>query len=642
MSFISIQERFEQMVRKHPQREAVHWRGQAMTYAELERTANQQAHALQRAGMGRESLVAVLTENPFQRISAMLAIFKISALFLPLDARFPGERLKAMLGTAMPAFCFVEAEMLAKLDAIVGGTDAPVMVHVWGEAAHSPERLSPIDFPMNEEDPGPPPRTAAPDDPCYLYFTSGSSGEPKAVTGRLGSLGHFIDWEITTFALDASCRVSHLASPAFDASLRDYWTPLCSGGSVHAPDSREVLLHPQKLLDWIDEQRLTLVHCVPSLFRTLLDDSLTARPLDALRFILLSGETILPGDVRRWNARFGESVQLVNLYGQTETTMTKFCYWVQPSDSGQSTIPIGQPIGETAALVVDEKGRPCPSGVVGEILIRTPHRSLGYYQRPDLTERAFIPNPFSSQDPKDLVYKTGDFGRALPDGNYELLGRKDQQVKIRGQRVEMGELEQIIGRHPLVRETAVVEHPDAEGNLSLCAYVVSSEELPPQTLKAFMADYLPDGMLPSFFVTMDSLPKNPIGKIDRAALPNPEQVYGKQGENIRDPANWVEEKLVEVFAEVLGLPQIGVDDNFFELGGHSLLAMRVVTRVKALFDVELMVPHFFDAPTVTLLAKQIETVLWARQGASPEGGDAEADRELLDIEPAPQKQRRFW
>ncbi|HEY2389798.1 MAG TPA: amino acid adenylation domain-containing protein, partial [Candidatus Angelobacter sp.] len=321
-----------------------------------------------------------------------------------------------------------------------------------------------------------------------------------------------------------------------------------------------------------------------------------------------------PADVRRWMEVFGERIGLVNLYGPTETTVTKLYHFVQAEDRERTSIPIGKPMPGAAAMVVNSADLPCPAGVAGEIYIRTPYRSLGYHGEPKLTREAFIQNPFS-QDPNDIVYKTGDYGRLLKDGSLEFLGRRDHQVKIRGVRVELGEVENQLRQHPAVKDVAVVDREDGAGNKYLCAYVVMAEGQGTSQLREHLSSHLPEFMVPSAYMAMQELPRTLNGKIDRKSLPSLEETHReKKNENRARTA--VEEIIAGIWGQVLHLPHVGVEESFFELGGHSLLATQIISRIRESLHVDLPLRALFEDPTVAALAGRVEREIKA--GASAE------------------------
>jgi amino acid adenylation domain-containing protein len=616
-----IQEMFHQTAARFPDRVAMEGGIHGdLTYAQLVAKANQLANHLIENGAAKGTIVAVFSDDPFHITPAALGIMQAGCVFVPFDPRLPGERLQAMIAEVRPDWVLMEGRPASHLGDGFDDILSTATIRLMDEG----------DLPAGTEScwvgsDAPAASRSEPDDMCYVYFTSGSTGKPKGIAGRLKAIGHFIDWEIQTLGLDETCRTSQLTSPGFDAFLRDVFVPLCAGGQVVVPPNPETIIDRDRLVAWIDANRITLLHTVPSLFRAILEGESSADHFADLKHVLLAGEQLLPSDVKRWTSLFGDRIPLVNLYGPSETTMTKFAYFVTAADGEKRSVPIGKPIKGAAAILLDEKGRPSPEGTVGEIYIRTPYRSLGYFNRDDLTAEVFIPNPFSD-NPEDLIYRTGDFGRLKADGDYEFLGRKDNQVKIRGVRVELEEIERLISGHSPVTESVVIDRLDNEGNRYLCAYVVFSGEPDITALRTFLAQKLPEALVPSTYLPMDSLPRNLVGKIDRAALPAPEKVQAETRE-IVEPRNDVERTLAEIYCNVLGLPKVSIHDSFFEIGGHSLTAMRIIARIHTTFEVDLMVPQFFDTPSIAGLAEQIETLKWADQEA-PDTGE---DREEIDI-----------
>jgi amino acid adenylation domain-containing protein len=476
------------------------------------------------------------------------------------------------------------------------------------------------------------------DDACSIYFTSGSTGKPKAILGRLKGIDHFARWEAKALGIGEGTRVSQLASPCFDGFLKDVFVPLCAGGVVCAPESRKVVLEPGRLIDWVDVEGVEVLHCVPSVLRSLLNEGLEGKYFSSLRWVVLAGEALLPADVKRWVEVFGERIGLVNLYGPTETTVTKLCYFVEAADAERPSVPIGKPIPGAAAMVMDRKGQPCAIGDAGEIHIRTPYRSLGYYNAPELTHEAFVPNPFS-KDPNDLVYRTGDYGRLLEDGNLEFLGRRDQQVKVRGVRVELGEIENLLRRHAEVKDVAVIDREDGSGNKYLCAYVVLGKGTGAGRLREYLAAQLPEFMVPSGFVEMKELPRTLNGKIDRKGLPALEEARREKKTEV-GPRTPVEEIVAGIWSEVLRVGQVGVEENFFELGGHSLLATQIISRIRESLHVELPLRALFEAPRLSDLARRIEQAGKAEQWKSETVPRRPVNRE--EGLPLSYSQQRMW
>jgi amino acid adenylation domain-containing protein len=616
-----VHEWFADRAAGSPERTAIEYQTLRLTYAELERRACRLANFLIESGALRGSRLAILAGSPPEVVTSILAALKAGLVFVPLDPRSPDAQLQSLASEASIEWLIVEAAYAAKARAVAGASSAPLRcVCLDSDTALATDAGITVE-PFGGYRNAAPVSIERPADDCaYIYFTSGSTGRPKGIAGRLKAIDHYIAWEMRTFSVPEGVRVSQLTTPSFDASLRDFFLPLCAGGTICAPDSPDLKLDSARLLRWLDDERINLVHCVPSVFRAMLNEGLDPDALRSLRHVLLAGEAILPSDVRRWTDAYGDRVQLVNLYGPSETTMTKFFHVVTRADADRSSVPIGVPMDGTSALVVDERGRPCPRGAVGEIWIRTPYRTLGYFNRPELTAEAFIPNPFGS-DPNDLIYKTGDLARTLTNGAFELVGRKDHQVKIRGERVELGAVEAALRRHPAVADAVVVDREDAGGIKYLSAYVVmkGAEAV---DLRAFLGKDLPPSMVPSSFTTMEQLPRLLNGKVDRRALPI-EDAASTVSAAYEPPRTELETSVAALFAEVLARPRIGIRENFFELGGHSLLATQLVSRIRKAFRVDLPVRSLFDAPTVAAIAEHVDVLRWAAAPAAvgplPEG-----------------------
>ncbi|HET7177425.1 MAG TPA: amino acid adenylation domain-containing protein, partial [Solirubrobacterales bacterium] len=589
-----IHEIVRSVAERFPERTAIERAGRRMSYAELMARAQGLAGRLLAAGEPRGMRVAILAEDPLEVIPATLAALAAGGVFVPFDPLLPERRLEWMVEEIAPAWLLVEPGFAALGERLAALPAGPRLLALDEAAAAGPAA---------------PEVAHDPDDPCYVFFTSGSTGKPKGILGRLKGLDHFIRWEIDAFGLGPGVRVSQLTTPAHDPFLRDVFVPLCAGGTVCVPPDRVARLEPRQLAAWLHDADVHLVHCVPSLFRTLLDERLGPELFPGLRWILLAGEPLLPADVRRWMEVFGERIELVNVYGPTETTLAKLFHRVRREDCDRPVIPIGRPIRGARAVLVDDAGKICPPGVVGEIYLRTPYRSLGYFRRPELTREVFVPNPFSD-DPEDVVYKTGDLGRVRDDGAIELLGRRDHQIKIRGVRVEPGEIESALREHGRVRDVVVVAREEREGEARLVAYVVAAGELTAEELRGFLERSLPELMIPRTFVFLDRLPHTLTGKVDRAALPPPPA----EARAFVAPRTPTEELLAVLWQELLGCERVGAADDFFALGGHSLLALQMLSRIRDCFDVDLPLGDFLGRRELGALAAAIDELRRAGRG----------------------------
>jgi amino acid adenylation domain-containing protein len=603
MSYESVQEMFSRMAGDFGPHIAINRGDRRISYAELEAESNRLANFLREGGVTTGTMVATFSEHPIHIITAILGVLKAGAVFVPLDPTFPAERLRVMSDQVEPQWYVSERKHLEQLGQLTKATSSSARVICLDGPATT--ALPGLELNYNEyQETNAPGVPSDPEAPCSIYFTSGSTGKPKAILGRLKGIDHFMRWEIAAVNAGPGTRVSQLASPSFDGFLKDAFVPLCSGGVVCAPESRNIVLDAGRLGDWLDVEQIEVLHCVPSLFRALLNEKLDSRYFASMKCVVLTGEPLYPADVKRWLAVFGDRVRLFNIYGTTETTLSKFVYEIKPEDVERASIPVGKPIKGSALLLINSRGQLCREEAVGEVHIRTPYRSYGYYNEPELTRAVFIQNPFSN-DPNDIVHKTGDYGRLLKGGDLEHLGRRDQQVQIRGVRVELGELENLLRAHEAVADVAVIDRDDAGGNKFLVAYVIMKNGTGSGELRQYLAQQLPETMLPSAFVELDELPRTLNGKIDRKALPALETI-NREAEQENGQWSPIEQIVAGIWCEVLRLPSVGREGNFFNLGGHSLLATQVVARVRNYLQVELPIRSLFEWPTVAQFARLIQ------------------------------------
>jgi len=399
--------------------------------------------------------------------------------------------------------------------------------------------------------------------------------------------------------------------------LRDVFTPLWIGGTLCIPDQEALDLG--RVGDWVNEQKITLMHLTPPFVDVLTVGRETSQVLcTSLRYAVFGGERLRPVHLDCIK-QLAPQATCVNGYGATETPQI-MSWHVVPSEflSNREQIPIGQGIDGVQILVLNNTGQLAGIGELGEIYIRTPYLTLGYVNDEALTSARFLPNPFRPEA-EDRIYRTGDMGRLLPDGNIEFAGRKDFQVKIRGFRIEVGEIEVVLGQNPAVGEVAVVPGEDSHGDRHLVAYLAINQNPCPSIseIRSFLKQKLPEYMIPSAFVFLDALPRTPNGKVDHRALPGPDLERSRLETKFIAPRTQVEKVLAKIWGEVLGLERVGVHDNFFELGGHSLLATRVMSRVRDNFEMELPLLRFFETPTITGLTELIETIRLTGLGPRP-------------------------
>lgn len=437
----TIQNKLDQAFKTFGNRMAIEYGNRKMTYDELNKASDSIREMLICQECIKESHVGIFVEDKMKLISAILGILKTKCVFVPLDPLYPDKRLEYMTQSSDIRFVITEHKNYNRIATICkNNTDIKV--------------LDIEDFNNSEKTGYEVPEDSSPYDPIYLFFTSGSTGKPKAILGKNESLLHFVNWENKILGINENTKVSQLTSPSFDAILRDIFVPLCSGGIICIPESREVILDKTRFIQWIEESEVQIIHCTPSLFGLINSEYLTPINFPKLKYILMAGEKINPLELEHWYDIMDERIQLVNLYGATETTMVKMFYFIKREDCERKTIPIGIPMTQTQIYIMDENLCPCSEWEAGEIYISTPFMTLGYYHNQTINDGKFIKYHFSD-DEQGIIYKTGDLGRMLTDGNIEFLGRIDRQVKIRGNRVELSEIEREMLTYPEVNKCIV-------------------------------------------------------------------------------------------------------------------------------------------------------------------------------------------
>ncbi|WP_416136204.1 amino acid adenylation domain-containing protein [Aquabacterium sp. A7-Y] len=581
-------ELFERQAAATPDAIAARCGDAAVDYAELNRRANRIAHRLIAMGIGPDDVVALYDRRGIDLLACIVAVFKAGAAYLPLDPDHPPARLAQVLRLSRAAAVWSGAGDTARLDTALRdlGAEAP------------PRVVMPGGGPADESHPVPRGRG---DNLAYIIYTSGSTGVPKgAMVHRRGMLNTLLQKHVQ-LGLTRDDVVAQTASACFDISVWQFLSGLLCGATVEiVPD--DVVQDPAALRARLVQRRVTVLECVPAMLRALLaepDDP--GLPL-ALRWLLPTGEALPPELARHWLQRFPQ-VPLLNVYGPAECAddvALHALHEVQEASGAQ--LPIGRPVRHLRLHVVNRDLEPLPPGVPGELCIAGVGVGRGYLHDPVRTATAFVPNPFA-EVPGERLYRSGDLVRQRPDGVCEYLGRLDHQVKLRGFRIELGEIEARLRAVAGVEQAVALVREDRPGDQRLVAYVVPGT-LEPAELKAALTESLPAYMVPAAIVALDRLPHNANGKIDRRSLPAPEW-HGEALEDER-PATALQQRLASIWAEVLGLPEVGVTRDFFALGGHSLLATQLVSRVRRQLGVELPLRAVFDAPTVAALAETIE------------------------------------
>ncbi|MFH0993937.1 MAG: amino acid adenylation domain-containing protein [Pseudomonadota bacterium] len=617
---------FEEIAEKFPGRTAIKHAGREISYGDLSRVSDDIAILLKQVGVERDVIVGILLDSGIEYVAAIIGVMKAGGVFLPLDMSFPDKRLEYILGKTVPEVIISEKAFEAigrRLEAVgfshgacpVILVDPDLRVTVRGDNGpkeNGPKESGPKESGTVSVDRSPFAvsfqrstinNLPDPDDSSYIMYTSGSTGAPKAIVGCYKGLSHFVHWEVREFGFDERVRVTQMPPVTFDASLRDIFVPLITGGMLCIPE-KETRTNMKALVRWMTTSGITLVHCVPSLFRTMLreieEDSGGGDILPDLKFILMAGEPLYGKDVIRWMDLVGDRIGLVNLYGPSETTLVKTFHRIRQRPANPNAmIPVGLPISNTAILIT-KGNRLCEPGEIGDIFIKTPFRTKGYYQEPDLTKISFVPNPLTG-DTDDIVYQTGDMGRYLADRSVEFIGRLDTQVKVNGVRIELGEIEKTLLGSDCIDQAVVLGHRSLENENTLVCYYTEKRATDAGEVSAWLRQALPSYMVPSFYVRLDAFPLNINGKIDRKALPKPEAlIYA--GIAYEAPADETEETLARIWGEMLHLKKVGVNSPFFQIGGHSLTATRVLSRIYRELGVEISLRDFFANQTIRGLA----------------------------------------
>jgi amino acid adenylation domain-containing protein len=572
-----VLEEFAARAASSPGAVAVTCEGRSLTYAELDARSGAVARALRGAAGAR---IGVCLSRGTGSVVALLGVWKAGAAYVPLDPAYPETRLRYVARDAGLAAVVTDAAHRGLAAALTAS--APVVVE-------EPDG--------GEPGPWEPP---APGRPAYVIYTSGSTGTPKGVVVSHGSLARHVAAVRALFGLTPADRVLQFASFSFDASLEQLLPALTAGARVVLrPDEQWT---PEELRRRVRDERITVMELVPAYWEPFLA-ALTGAPasdLASLRLLVTGGEAVGTGLAAAWSERL-PGVRVVNTYGPTEGTIS--ATWSLVGEPGAGRIPIGRPLGGRSVYVLDATGRPAPVGVAGELHLAGPELADGYLRRPALTAERFVPDPYGP--PGGRMYRTGDRARWRPDGELEFLGRLDDQVKLRGVRIELGEVEAALARHPAVAAAAAAVHEGPE----LVAYAVTTAPVTPDELTAWCARDLPGPMVPAATVVLPELPLLPGGKVDRAALPPPGGRGAEAGEELVPPRTPAEDVIAGIWAEVLGRDEVGVTQDFFALGGHSLRATVAASRLGLAFGCAVRVRDVFEHPTVAALARRVEELL---------------------------------
>ncbi len=596
----SIMSLFEEQVEKTPDKDALLFGSSRMSYRELNQRANRLAWTLLEKGVTEEQVIGLMVERSFEMVIGIYGILKAGAAYVPIDPDYPAERVRYLLDNARASILLTQGALLKKYENAAGGeTQMLAIDHILSETGGA------LDNPLIEYNP---------QHLMYLLYTSGSTGSPKGAMVKAHSFVNLVNWYTREFDIDENSRALLIAPISFDLAQKNLYAPLIKGGTLCIFDPG--LYDYNKMSEFIEKQAVDMVNCSPGAFYPLLDlnRDTAFEKLKSLKKVFLGGETINTGRLAAWAASPCCAAELVNTYGPTECTDISNFYRIPVRElKADFSIPVGRAIDNVEVYILDQDLNPVPTGVSGELCISGAGLGRGYYNHAGLTAAKFKKwERFSGK----MLYRTGDIARLTEDGNVEYIGRIDNQVKIRGYRVELGEIEKTLEAHPEVTEAVVVDKLFENGVKYLCAYftAASPREIGGEDLKEHLASNLPGFMVPSFYTRVEAMPLTPNGKIDRKALWE-QGLHISQHMGTKKPENEVEQKLVELWQKVLGIPVTAIDHNFFEVGGNSILIMQLHAAIEKNYPGRLAVTDLFSYPTVE---KQAAAILGTTKKANEE------------------------
>ena len=612
-----IHELFTQQVIKTPDAIAVKFGNQQLTYTQLNQKANQLANYLQNCGVTSEVLVGLYLERSLDILIAILAILKAGGAYLPLDPKYPQTRLTDILNDSQVSIILTQEKLLTSLSSPLPRGETPLTPYQ-GKIILLDTDLTII----SQQNIETPISAIKPDNLAYVIYTSGSTGKPKGVMITHQNIVNHATSIIDKYQINSHDRILQFTTFIFDVAAEEIFPAWLSGATlIICP--QEMVTNLIEFSQFLAQESLTVVNLPTPYWQewVLEIDRKVSQIPDSLRLVITGSDQVLPEKLALWQKLVTEkrqNIQWINAYGLTETTITSTVYQLPVNYQLNTThsVPIGRPIANTEIYILDQNLQPVPIGIPGELHIGGAGLARGYLNRKQLTNEKFISNPISSSKSSRL-YKTGDLARYLPDGNIEFLGRIDYQVKIRGFRIELGEIEAVLAQHPLVKSSAVIVREIQPGNKQLVAYVVTEDHSNiQQDLRSFLKQNLPDYMLPAFFVRLAELPLTPTGKINRRALSALMLELNHEIDYIL-PRNPLEQKLAEIWCQVLGLEKVSVEENFFNLGGHSLATIQIISRIRETLKIDLPLQYLFTEPTIAGLTKIINQLLQTADHITP-------------------------
>ena len=552
------------------------------SFSELCVKSNQVTSFLLENEFAHGSRIGIESDSVYDMIVCILGIIQARCVFVPIDKSLPTKRLADIRTESEIAITIISSDedAVAESDLVINLATI--------ETKYSHEITELPDYNEN--------------DSLYIYFTSGSTGKPKGIIGKNSSLWNFVSWELETFEIKPGLRFSQLISPYFDAFLRDVFVPLLSGGTICVPPKNKSIFVQQQMIEWMDTNQISFVHCVPSVFRIMNNEFVTKETYKNLKYVLLSGERIVPAELEKWYSNFGERVQLVNLYGATEATMISSCYKIKPDDVFKKNISIGAAISNTSLVVLDEQGKLCKPLKVGELYIVTSYLTKGYLNNDKLNQEKFVTLGEESPFAGEKAFRTGDMARTLANRTIDLIGRKDNLIKLRGVRIELNEIENTLLKNEVVNQAVVLFDEEEDAIKAFVIPELNQEEKEIlNILDGYLKEYLPSYMIPSNIFVKSDLPLLSNGKIDKIGLLNSIEII-----EIKEPQTDIEIRILNIWRSILGNDQISVDQKFNNAGGNSLGMMRLMSALFSEFGVRVSLAEIFENFTIEEQGRLIE------------------------------------
>ncbi|WP_297418108.1 non-ribosomal peptide synthetase [Clostridium sp.] len=587
MRINTLYNEIDEFAKKTPQKVAIEHGINKMTYNELYIQSTAIAARLAKENVYDEN-VAIIMDRSIEMITSLIGIMKSGAIFIPIDPNYPENRIEYMLINCECKKVITNKHYQKKFSHIFSKINNDFNIILIDDKKEERDINDVINYSYNEK--------------CYIFYTSGSTGNPKGILGKHSSLMQFIKWEIKEFKINSDFRISQIISPAFDASLRDIFVPLVAGATLCIPENNDIILNPLKLSIWIDNEKITLTHMVKTLFINMINEVNKDNVFQSLKYVFLSGEALHGSDIKKAYELFDERIKIINLYGATETTLVKTFYMVEKKDINKSNIAIGKPIDGSKIYILNNELEECKQNECGEIYIESDYITFGYYNDKLSTQEKFIKSKFSKSK-TTLMYKSGDIGRKLEDGNYECLGRVDRQIKINGVRIELNEIENVFGSNFNVNEVIATSISN-KNRERIYLYYSGNEEFSNDKVREELSKYLPAYMIPAKCIYIKKMPTLPNGKIDVNSLPT--IVQSSKTKEEKNDFDEYENKVAEVICDVLEVEYIGIDEDFFTLGGNSIDAAQVASKLYKKYGFHILISDILKVKTVRNIAGYIK------------------------------------